>query len=436
MKRVITSLSLLLLLLCGATAQSISQYEYWTDDDYASRSVVDSSEDDVSLNVSTEGLNAGIHFLNFRACRSDGVWGNFYRYLYYIPVLNSVEEGNLNVEYWLDDDLAGKRSDEPNDGSLSMAIDVSSLEPGVHYFNCTPVSSASGRGISERYLFYVPMHSAQTSVAAVVGYEYWFDDDYAAVVKKESAAGEQMLTLSLDGLTSGVHYFNCRAVNERGEYGNPVREMFFLPDTKMSSGTKLASYEYWIDDDYANCVKGTSENAEQAFTIDVSQLPGGVHYFNYWPIDDKGCRGNAVRQLFYIARTSGTGESETLEYEYWIDDDVANKVTGKGTQADYVFNIDVSSLALGIHTFSFKAKNLLDQWTDVFVDSFEVSEPATLLGDVNNDGVVDIVDVANLISHLAGHTPDGFNLEAANVNNDEAVDSADVEELVKLILNK
>lgn len=39
MKRVITSLSLLLLLLCGATAQSISQYEYWTDDDYASRTV-------------------------------------------------------------------------------------------------------------------------------------------------------------------------------------------------------------------------------------------------------------------------------------------------------------------------------------------------------------------------------------------------------------
>ncbi len=60
----------------------------------------------------------------------------------------------------------------------------------------------------------------------------------------------------------------------------------------------------------------------------------------------------------------------------------------------------------------------------------------TKVGDVNNDGVVDIVDVANLISHLAGHTPDGFNLEAANVNNDEAVDSADVDELVKLILNK
>ena len=50
--------------------------------------------------------------------------------------------------------------------------------------------------------------------------------------------------------------------------------------------------------------------------------------------------------------------------------------------------------------------------------------------------MVDIVDVANLISHLAGHAPDGFNLKAANVNNDEAVDSADVEELIKLILNK
>ena len=108
MKRVITSLSLLLLLLCGAYAQDISQYEYWTDDDYANRSVVSSSGGNVSFDVSTSSLSAGIHFLNFRAKRNDEVWGNFYRYLYYIPTTpNSADAGNLRVEYWLDDELTG-----------------------------------------------------------------------------------------------------------------------------------------------------------------------------------------------------------------------------------------------------------------------------------------------------------------------------------------
>jgi len=434
MKRVITGLSLLLLLLCGATAQSISQYEYWTDDDYASRRVVDSSGDDVSLNVSTEGLSAGIHFLNFRAYRSDGVWGNFYRYLYYIPVLNSVEEGSLNVEYWLDDDLAGRNSGEPNDGSLSLAVDISSLSPGVHYFNCTPISSTIGRGISERYLFYVPIPPAQTTVAAIAGYEYWFDDDYAAVVKKESAAGEQMLTVSLDGLVSGVHYFNCRAVNEHGEYGNPVREMFYIPDAQTFADATLASYEYWIDDDYANCVKGTSENAEQAFTIDVSQLSGGVHYFNYCPIDDKGRRGSMTRQMFYLARIAETSACEQITYEYWIDDDTEHKVTGKGITGENVFSIDVSALDSGTHTFNFKAKDLLDQWGDVFVDSFEIS---ALLGDVNGDGKVDIVDVTLLVNHLlGGEAPADFNATAADIDGSEGVDANDLNALINIVLKK
>ena len=358
MKRVIASLSLLLLLLCGATAQSISQYEYWTDDDYASRSVVSSSGGDVSLTISTATLEAGIHFLNFRACRDDGVWGNFYRYLYYIPTQKYTVSGDVKVEYWLDENLAGMESETASGDDLSLTIDVSAL-------------------------------------------------------------------------TSGIHYFNCRAFNERGEYGCPVREMFYIPETQTFADAKLASYEYWIDDDYANCMKGSSENAEQAFTVDVSQLSGGIHYFNYWAIDDKGRKGNLVRQLFYIARTSEAGGSEPLEYEYWIDEDVANKVTGKGTQAEYIFTIDVSSLALGSHTFNFKAKNLLDQWTDVFVDSFDVSP---MLGDVNNDGKVDIVDVTMTISHISGTTPEGFIEAAADMDGSGEVDSKDLNAIISIVL--
>lgn len=301
MKRVITSLSLLLLLLCGATAQSISQYEYWTDDDYANRTVSSTTGDDISLTISTETLEAGVHFLNFRACRDDGEWGNFYRYLYYIPTLKAAASGDVKVEYWLDDNYASKEVNQG--GSLNPAITI---------------------GIGE--------------------------------------------------LSSGVHYFNCRAFNERGEYGNPVREMFYIPSTQTFSDAKLASYEYWFDDDYAHSVKGTSANADQAFTIDVSQLSSGVHYFNYWPIDDKGRRGNVTRQMFYLAKIVDPAASEEIDYEYWIDSDTEHKVTGKGTTGDFVFNIDVSALEKGTHTFNFRAKRVNDDWGPTFTAEFDMSE--------------------------------------------------------------
>lgn len=386
MKRVITSLSLLLLLLCGAYAQDISQYEYWTDDDYASRSVVSSSGGSISLDVSTASLSAGIHFLNFRAYRSDGVWGNFYRYLYYIPTLKGSDAGNLRVEYWLDDDLAGVKSETAGSGSLSLSIDISALKPGVHYFNCTPISATGERGNSERYLFYVPLPQDQTSVSPIKGYEYWLDDNYAAKTVSYSGGGSSTLAISIDGLTSGVHYLNCRAFNERGEYGCPVRKMFYIPQTKVNNNPSIVSAEYWLDDDYASKVTVTGSNTQQTFSIDISGLSSGVHYFNYRAKDNEGVWGNITRQMFYIAQKNASSTGGIAEYEYWLDDDVAHKVTGTDSKTEYVFSIDISGLAEGTHTFNFRAKNLLEQWGEQFIEQFVISGLPKLIYKI--DGVV------------------------------------------------
>ena len=96
MKRLTASLALLLLLTV-TYAQDISRYEYWTDDDYASRISVEATSTEVMLSISTAQMAAGIHFLNFRALRSDGVWGNFCRYLYYIPTLKATTERSVSV---------------------------------------------------------------------------------------------------------------------------------------------------------------------------------------------------------------------------------------------------------------------------------------------------------------------------------------------------
>lgn len=436
MKRVITSLSLLLLLLCGAYAQDISQYEYWTDDDYASRSVVNSSGGNISLDVSTASLSAGIHFLNFRAKRSDDVWGNFYRYLYYIPTLKSADAGNLKVEYWLDDDLTGIKNEAADGGSLSLNIDISALKPGVHYFNCTPISSTGERGNSERYLFYVPLSQDKVSISAIKGYEYWLDDNYAA--KTVSSSGSNgTLSISLEGLASGVHYFNCRAFNERGEYGCPVRKMFYIPQTKVNNNPSIVSAEYWLDDDYASKVTVTGNNTQQTFSIDISGLGSGVHYFNYRAKDNEGNWGNISRQMFYIAQMEAASAGGIAEFEYWLDDDEANKIKGTGSKTEYVFNIDVSGLNEGEHTFNFRAKNLLEQWGDTFIEKFSIDYSIPYVaGDVNCDGVVNIADIVALINYiLDAPLPESFDISRADMNLNGRINVIDIMLLVQKVLD-
>ena len=55
---------LLFAALPSAHAQGISQYEYWTDDDYDARSVVSATSGEISLDISTASLGAGLHFFN------------------------------------------------------------------------------------------------------------------------------------------------------------------------------------------------------------------------------------------------------------------------------------------------------------------------------------------------------------------------------------
>lgn len=402
MKRVITSLSLLLLLLCGVQAQEITQYEYWTDDDYAGRSVASYAGGDISLSISTEQLSAGIHYLNFRAMRSDDVWGQYWRYLYYIPTTSSAqstEAGNMTLEYWLDDNIVDKGSKAVGDGNVSLAIDISSLSPGVHYFNCTPITESGERGSSWRYMFYVPTAADQTTVAEVSGFEYWLDDDYAGKVSIASSDTQQAFTIDISQLKSGVHFFNYRAIDTEGRYGNYVREMFYIPQTDANAVTDatLAKAEYWLDDDYDNKVEVETAETQQVFTIDVSQLKSGVHYFNYRAIDSEGRYGNYVRQLFYMAQSAdeSVAEGEWMEYECWIDDDTDHKVTGSGIMKDYMVSLDIAGLDYGDHTFNFRAKNIVDQWTEVYTETFNIDWDVNIENIVFADANTKAVCIAN-----------------------------------------
>ena len=66
--------------------------------------------------------------------------------------------------------------------------------------------------------------------------------------------------------------------------------------------------------------------------------------------------------------------------------------------------------------------------------SYTATWKKIVLGDVNDDGVVDISDYIGVANHILGNTPAGFNLKAADVNNDNEIDISDYIGVANIIL--
>ena len=270
MRKVLLFLILLLLSCQFALAQS---YEYWLDNDYDGRATVAGSMN-TPLTVDLDGLPTGIHYFNFRAKNEAGEWGGLYRYLIYVSEQTDVATEIASYEYWLDNDYT-ERTTVAGSMNTPQTVDLDGLPTGVHYFNFRVKNEAGEWGGLYRYLIYV---SAQTDVATeIASYEYWLDNDYdsrATVVGSMNAP----LTVDLDGLPTGIHYFNFRAKNETGEWGGLYRYLFYISHSDQTKES-VAQLEYWIDEDTDTVVRAVN-GADFSVSIDVSQLAVGQHMLN------------------------------------------------------------------------------------------------------------------------------------------------------------
>ena len=142
MKRILVNFLLLIVVLVVSQAQDISRYEYWLDDNHSERYLVDSSDKDIAFNISTVSLSEGVHSLNFRAYRSDGVWGDFNRYLFYIASSSRSVGEITEYEYWIDN-ATNKVIGTDIKSDYDFNVDVSNLTNGKHVF-CFRVKDTSG----------------------------------------------------------------------------------------------------------------------------------------------------------------------------------------------------------------------------------------------------------------------------------------------------
>ena len=132
-------------------------------------------------------------------------------------------------------------------------------------------------------------------------HECWIDSDYSH--RQTLDSGDSIsVSFSIEGLASGLHFFNHRALNTNNEWGVLNRTLFFILETKKGN-TAITAYEYWIDEDDPIHQETDSIGSEFLLVIDLSGLDDGEHTFSFRAQNGNGEWGSLSVQGFTIDKS-------------------------------------------------------------------------------------------------------------------------------------
>ena len=140
--------------------------------------------------------------------------------------------------------------------------------------------------------------------------------------------------------------------------------------------------------------------------------------------------GSGVLTFKVLKYSSDSGKLNVTITGATADGDL--QVTPESSWTEYTVNLTDANGTVGIK-FATSSKR-------AYIDDIKLvaagQEPATLLGDVNNDGKVTIADVTALVNVLLDKGSSSYNLDAADVNENGTRTIADVTALVNILLKK
>lgn len=193
----------------------IQGYEYWFDNDFAGKTittVTPTQQLTVNQLVSTSGLVSGIHTFNFRSFDNNNVYSSVASSFFYKTSAISTNPNPTVVayEYWLDNDFANAVTvsmPAQQQVNINELISMTSIANGIHTFNIRFKDNLNIWSSVASSFFYKT--TQQTVVQnQVVGYRYWFDNDFTNAVYMPVVANQQvnvMDNLDMTQISKGMH---------------------------------------------------------------------------------------------------------------------------------------------------------------------------------------------------------------------------------------
>ncbi|MCC7331888.1 MAG: T9SS type A sorting domain-containing protein [Flavobacteriales bacterium] len=194
---------------------TVVAYEYWLDNDFANAVTVSTpAQQQVNVNelISMSAIPSGIHTFNIRFKDNLNVWSSVASSFFYktSAISNNPNPTVVAYEYWLDYDFANAvavSTPAQQQVNVNELISMSAIPSGIHTFNIRFKDNLNVWSSVASSFFY---KSAQQTVVQnqVVGYRYWFDNDFANAVYMPLTANQQvnvMDNLDMTQIAKGMH---------------------------------------------------------------------------------------------------------------------------------------------------------------------------------------------------------------------------------------
>ncbi len=123
--------------------------------------------------------------------------------------------------------------------------------------------------------------------------------------------------------------------------------LLFLCMHCIARGQTGYDYRYWFDNDYSLVQEGRSLSGSWQFQADLSGLSESLHAIHIQVADSAGVMSAPVTRFFVKLRNT-----DVKEGRYWFDNDVSTQRKNDAVQG--VFDIDVTALSEGFHTFHYQ----------------------------------------------------------------------------------
>ena len=268
-----------------------------------------------------------------------------------------------------------------------------------------------------------------------------------------------------ESFQQGYHLFKATITNN-GEVGATHLNMYSGSELVRTTGvqidpgaTKTITMEVWLNtvgqQELTLCEGGNDNNYHPLWqeTINVVAATGGLkteswkpNYSNEALLEVKNLPVVMTAKVKNSAKKTYQHYVRTELYKQFSEDE--NDPEGWAAVRDDAQFITVKAGKTSTLTFNFGNK-LEPGWymTDLLgVDSngrftmigrskFKIADN-NLLGDVDNNGLINISDVTAIISYILSNSPNPFNAKHADANGDGLINISDVTDIINIILNK
>ena len=429
-------------------------YRYWFDDNTADKYTGILSGNNDFINVDVESLSDWYHVLYFQVQNSIGLWSSLSTKMFVkMPPAQTLPDINMTGQayrYWFDDNTADKHTGILSGNNDIISIDVESLSDWYHvlYFQ---VQNSAGIWSSLSTKMFVKMPPAQTvSYDNMAGqtYRYWFDDKTEDKHTGILSGNNDIINIDVESLSDWYHLLNFQIQAPNGVWSSTSTKLFAkVPQSPSAPNRDLTgqTYRYWFDEE-DNIYEGTLGGNIVNLDIPVDSIEDGDHVL-YLQVHDEEGRWSATASSEFSAYSYGltllaSGEGLIQLDTVSVRKNLANLNLPSGTEVTLHL---VPDAGYGVKTIllneseDITASLLPDSTLTITIDSlttisttFDLTD-FSKLGDVNNDNLIDVADIAMTVSHLIGGHPQPFVLRQADANNDGDVDVADLTRIVDVI---